>query len=193
MQRPDEQKRKQIIAAAVKRFGSRPFHEVKLEEIAADARIGKGTIYIYFKSKEDLYASIVREGLRELIDRLRERVEAEDVSASQALRLIVRELVSYAIHQPARFKLLRSGVAMPFDPAAADLRAELGKLVEATIRRGVRRGEFSDPHPELTAQFIPAAVRAAILWGPREISEEVLANHILRIIVGGLERREVRV
>ena len=192
MQRPDDQKRKQIISAAVKRFGKKPFHEVRLEEIAADAKIGKGTIYIYFKSKEDLYASIVREGLRELIDRLRERIEPEAISAGEALKLIVREVVAYATHQPARFKLLRSGVAMPFDPTAAELRSELGKLIEATIRRGVRKGEFSDPHPELTAQFIPAAVRAIILWGPGDVSEEVVANHILRIILGGLERREVR-
>jgi hypothetical protein len=54
----------------------------------------------------------------------------------------------------------------------------------------VRRGEISDPHPELTAQFVPACVRAATLYGPRDVTEDVLVNHVMRVLGEGLARRE---
>src|SRR4051812_13319197 len=57
MQRPDEKKRAQIVATAARLFATRPYHKVRLEDIATDARIGKGTLYIYFDNKEDLYFS----------------------------------------------------------------------------------------------------------------------------------------
>ena len=57
MQRPDEQKRQLIIDTAARFFATQPFHKVRLDDVAAAAQVGKGTLYIYFKSKEDLYVS----------------------------------------------------------------------------------------------------------------------------------------
>jgi AcrR family transcriptional regulator len=51
MQRLKEAKREAILETAAKLFAQRPFHEVRLEDVASAAHIGKGTVYIYFKSK----------------------------------------------------------------------------------------------------------------------------------------------
>src|SRR5215207_5135970 len=109
MQRPDEKKRKQIVAAAVKLFAARPFHEVRLEDVAAAARVGKGTVYIYFDSKEELYASLVRESFAAVVDRLSERLAtpvndranhraaaAAGESAWDELRMVVAGLVEFS-------------------------------------------------------------------------------------------------
>jgi len=53
MQRPDEKKRQLIANTAAKLFATRPFHKVKLDDVASAAGVGKGTLYIYFKSKEE--------------------------------------------------------------------------------------------------------------------------------------------
>src|SRR3954451_9617083 len=74
MQRPDEKKRALITATAAKLFASRPFHKVRLDDIAAEAKIGKGTLYIYFDSKEDLYFSLIYQGFAGLVDRLRQQL-----------------------------------------------------------------------------------------------------------------------
>src|SRR5688572_4442123 len=95
MQRPNEQKRRDIVEVATRLFATRSFHEVRLEDIAAKAKIGKGTIYIYFKSKEDLYEKVVREGFGTLLKRLKEKV-AEPLSPCEALRIVIRELVDFA-------------------------------------------------------------------------------------------------
>ena len=61
----------------------------------------------------------------------------------------------------------------------------------STIARGVREGELVDPRPELTAQFIPSCVRGALRHGP-EVGQEALANHIMRILAGGILRKQSR-
>ena len=61
MQRPNEIKRQAILKAARTAFTRRPFHEVKLDDVATAARVGKGTIYVYFPSKDQLYLELVRD------------------------------------------------------------------------------------------------------------------------------------
>jgi len=63
-------KRRAILRAAERVFRDRRFHEVLLDDVAAAARVGKGTIYLYFSSKEDLFFSLVSDGFLELEARL---------------------------------------------------------------------------------------------------------------------------
>ncbi|MCK5529091.1 MAG: TetR/AcrR family transcriptional regulator [Kiritimatiellae bacterium] len=59
-------KRELILRAAEKIFKDKRFHEVKLDDIAAAAHVGKGTIYLYFKSKEDMFFQLAMDGFDEL-------------------------------------------------------------------------------------------------------------------------------
>ena len=54
---------REIVQAALALFAERGFAATKLEDVAARAGIGKGTIYLYFPTKEDLFRAVVREGL----------------------------------------------------------------------------------------------------------------------------------
>lgn len=183
MQVPNEQKRRDILAAAERLFATRAFHEVKLDDVAASARIGKGTIYIYFKNKEDLYLSLIREGMTDLLGKLRQRIEADEEPAIATLELIVREMVRFAAARPNMYQLMR--VVLPGTKSLAE-RGELAKLVETVLRRGVRSGELVDPHPEFTAQFLPSAIRAAMVFGPENASEELRVRQIVRVFAQGL-------
>lgn len=188
MQRPDEAKREAIVRVAAELFATRPFHEVRLEDVAEAAGVGKGTLYVYFKNKEDLYNSLVLEGFTQLIDRLVTHVQSATGTSWDRLALIVREFVSWAKRSPHFFQLMRPG---PLQPPAAQYekkRRELVKLIEATITQGNRNGEMHDPRPDLTAQFIPACVRGTLRFGPADVGQETLTNHILRVIGGGIRK-----
>ena len=188
MQRPDEKKRKHICEVAARLFASRPFHEVRLEDVASEAGVGKGTLYVYFQSKEDLYASIIFDGFSALVDRLREQIESDDRSSVENIRRIVRGLVAFAVSNPHINELMRNAVKCNQikSPEFDAKRDELAKLIEQTIRRGVRRGEIHDPHPQITALLIPGMVRSVFLFGPRDVSQEVIGSQILRIIENGI-------
>ena len=206
MQRPDQKKRDTITATAAKMFASRPYHEVRLDDIAAAARIGKGTLYVYFDNKEDLYFSLIYDGFARLVDRLKERLgegaeggngagsgaSEPALHAAAALERIVRELVAFGFAHPHFFELMRSigKVKGASEPAWNRKRIEFQELVEGTIRRGVRRGELCDPHPELTALCIGGMVRSVMLFGPRGLGEDEVASQIVRLLERGVVKQD---
>ena len=67
MQKPTEQKRRRILEEAARLFAEQPYHDVRREDVAARAEVGKGTIYIYFPSKDELYLALVDQGFAQLV------------------------------------------------------------------------------------------------------------------------------
>jgi AcrR family transcriptional regulator len=67
-------RRQEILAAAIKMFGRRGFAATCVDDIAASAGIAKGTLYLYFDSKEDMYATAVQLAVAELQALAEERV-----------------------------------------------------------------------------------------------------------------------
>lgn len=189
MQVLDEEKRQKILDAASALFATRPFHRVLLSDVATAAGVGKGTVYLYFTSKDELYFAVLQRGLEELVDQVGRRLEA-DASASprEHLEAIVRDFVEYAYGNPHLMELMRS---LPMAPAQRQLwdekRRELTELTESVIRRGIRDGEFCDPHPELTASFVPGLVRAALLDGMEGRNQQLVIEHILRFLFRSLD------
>ena len=189
MQKPNEEKRQAICKAAAELFAQRPFHEVRLDDVAAAASIGKGTLYVYFKSKEDLFVSLISEAFEKLLDSIDSKLDDRAIDPRQGLRTIVTELVGFAVRNPSYFEIMRIGEIEAMAAArCVRQRERLRELVQRVIRSGTRRGLFLDPHPELTAVFIPGLVRSAILFGPRDLSERTLSTQILRILENGLLR-----
>lgn len=188
MQRPDETKRITIMQVAAELFAHRPYHEVRLDDVAEAAKVGKGTLYVYFRSKEHLYGSLVLEGFTQLIDRIRPEVESPSGTAWQTLELIISDFVAWAVRTPHLFQLIKPGQLDNILPGLPDKRRELGDLIERVLRRGIQAGEIDDPHPEITAQFIPGCVRGAIRHAAGGVDPDVLANHVLRVIARGIRK-----
>lgn len=185
MQRPDEAKRQQILESAARLFAARPFHEVRLDDIAAESRIGKGTIYVYFDSKEALFRALVNEGLARVVDAIRASLADDSQDVWTHLRAIARELIGFGLRFPDLYRVMRDG-SVPPDETLNGLRRELGQLVAAAIRRGNARGECVDPHPELSAQYFVSFVRSAILWAPAQSDATTLEEHLVRLFRHGL-------
>jgi AcrR family transcriptional regulator len=188
VQRLDENKRQTILRVAGELFATRPFHKVLLSDVAEVAAVGKGTVYTYFASKEDLYLGVLYTGFEKLVDQLRRCLESDETRPpAEALQIVVREIVNFAYQNPTLFELIRSVPASPTTFAQWDRkRRELTDLIESVIRRGIRVGQFADPRPELTARFVPGLVRSALLEGTAGRDQEVIAGHILRFLRASL-------
>jgi len=191
MQRPNEKKRRRILEEAAHLFATQRFHDVRLEDVAAAAEVGKGTIYIYFPNKDELYLSLLNEGFAQLVTDMHAQQRAREESAPLALRRIVAALVHFAVEHPHLSELMRSTAGGPAT-RWAKARGELTRLIEATIRRGTRRGELSDPQPALTALCIPGLVRSVILFGPRRPDERALTRHLVRLLEHGIRGKGAR-
>src|SRR5690606_16184935 len=125
------------------------------------------TIYVYFQSKEDLVACLVREGMQSLLASLREQLGARERSSGDELELVIRELVASAMARPSMFQLMRSVLPAACRGQFVETRMEIVDLVVGVIQRGIERGEMADSAPELTGQYLVAAVRGVALFGRR--------------------------
>lgn len=192
MQTIDEQKREKILRIAAELFATQPFHKVLLSDVAEAAAVGKGTLYIYFKGKEDLYLSVIYSAFSGLVDRLRERITEECTDPMENMEVVIRETVRFAYQNPHLFQVMRTIPALEASNQAKwdAKRTELKALIESVIHQGIARGIFHDTHPEFTARYIPGFVRAVLRDGIDTIDCETLTEHILHFVIAAITSRE---
>src|SRR4029078_7753868 len=88
-------KKEEILEAASRVFADREFHEVLIDDVAAQAGVGKGTVYRYFRTKEELYFETILQAFDELSATLAEGIEQE-ASPTRRLARIGRESPRFA-------------------------------------------------------------------------------------------------
>ncbi len=94
MRTADPKKAQRIIESAAQLFSERPYHEVRMEDVAAKAKVAKGTLYLHFKDKEDLYQALILEGLTCLTDQFEQGLAGISDPADKILALN-RQAVDY--------------------------------------------------------------------------------------------------
>lgn len=93
-EREKKAREKDILRAARELFVSKGFRETTLDDIAHHAEFGKGTIYNYFASKEELFIGIVQHAIDEMLTIARDAMAAEGTTREKFLRY-ARELITY--------------------------------------------------------------------------------------------------
>jgi len=167
MHKPRWQRRKddrpgEILHAALDVFAERGFAAAKLDEVAAKAGVSKGTLYLYFPSKEDLFRSVVRGLLLPTVAMAEQRIAAHKGPASELLRGLVHTFGRVITESKlgAIPKLIVAEAANFPDIAKFYYEEVIKRGMRAMgglIQRGVDAGEFRPIPPE---QFLP------LLMGP---------------------------
>jgi AcrR family transcriptional regulator len=188
-----ENRRRAILAAAAKRFASRPFADVLLDDVAAEAGIAKGTVYLYFESKEQLYLTLIQDLLAPLIEELSGRVEqCTESSAWVVLQAMVRRLLVFSYENPSIQEVLRVTSLASREAVLQELSDRLLEMLRSTIERGVAQGELSDADPDLSARFILALVGkcSTLMTGPDSRGVDQMADQVLNFFGAGLLSRQ---
>ncbi len=76
MEKLSSEKRTEILVAAMKLFSEKGFERTTVDEIAAQANVGKGTIYLYFENKERIFIAIIEDGLAEFYRLIEESINS---------------------------------------------------------------------------------------------------------------------
>jgi AcrR family transcriptional regulator len=161
---PDKKQR--IIQAAEQLFRTRRFHEITLEEIAREADVGKGTIYLYFSDKEDLIFQTAVAGFDEMCGLLRQNV-GEGVAFRDGLLRICGTISAFFRNRRPLFRIILSESSRAMESNRAGLRQRwqerrktMTEAVAAVIARGVASGEIRyDIPPEILAEFLLGMLR----------------------------------
>lgn len=85
-------KRERILRAAVKVFAKKGFYRARVSEIAKAAGVADGTIYLYFRNKDDVLVSLFEDRCRQLIDRLRAELDEQKSFEARVERIVAMQL-----------------------------------------------------------------------------------------------------
>lgn len=186
-----EGKRQEILDAAEAAFGRREFDEVTTDDIAAGAGVGKGTLYRYFPTKEDLYAATLLRVLAEL-DAGLERPCSECRTASRRLEAICRVMLRTLWARHTLFHALH-GLGRSSGTLRREFRvrrSHLQRMVEQTLRDGIERGELRAHDPFTAAQLFLGMVRSGVVFRRPGDTADGVAREILDVFLRGVGTQE---
>jgi AcrR family transcriptional regulator len=143
-------RRQAIQAAAVQVFSEKGFSRATMEDIARQAELSVGTIYLYYRSKEELYVSLLFESMRIFTEAI-EKIMATGLPADRKLRKVWEYFYAYHIRYPQSYRALlylqRPGLTEGISPKTLqeiNVRAArnfslVARIVAAAMDKGIYR------------------------------------------------------
>jgi TetR/AcrR family fatty acid metabolism transcriptional regulator len=189
-------KRDRILNAAIKVFAKNGFYATRVSEIAKAAGVADGTIYLYFKNKDDVLISIFEDGIRRLLTILREVAASDDPVEQRITRIIelqlglledqrdLAEVITVNLRQSSR--LLKQ--------YGAPLFMEYIEVLAGVVDEGQKQGTFrSDLNSRVVARALFGALDGILLtWALGEADPQALrkaASHCASLFLEGLRDR----
>lgn len=188
------ERQERILESASKLFAEKRFDEVLMEEVAQEAGVGKGTLYRYFCTKEDLYFAVIFAGIAQLKDQLHAAaatVEDPLVQLEKALRAIV----TFLSRNRFFFRLMTIEESKSEKPKSEfrqrwkQERGELLAAIGAVLQRGGDSGVFEIRHLNTEAQILLGMVRSVLRFNEDNLGPDEIVSEILRIFLGGVLKK----
>jgi AcrR family transcriptional regulator len=153
-----EDKRRQLLDAAVRVFARKGYHASRVGDIAVEAGVAHGLLYHYFKSKDDVLEAVFHENWSVLLARIAS-VEETDEPAADQLRHIAAIVLRTWLHLPDVVRVVIREFGR--SPELAERIGELAQPIDAiarVIERGIERGEFKDVEPRVAATVVYGSI-----------------------------------
>lgn len=194
-EREKKERRRSILRAAREVFFEQGFYRATVDSVAERAEVSKGTVYLYFDSKETLLAALLLEGLKALVDSLDESYPADSsMPADERLRRLSWVYFQFFQHEPYYFRLLmamqrgrfRDSVAPEVYQEVLETSMEGLNKVVCIIERGVEEQLFD---------CCDTRQAAATLWamfnGALELMDHPLRQEMIGVTPDVLYRTSV--
>jgi AcrR family transcriptional regulator len=197
MERKKRQKRNTIIDKAERIIAKKGYWDMTMDEVAADADVAKGTIYLYFNSKEALCAAVVARIIEEMNGAVNEKLEGVE-SGSERIKTSVDAVIEWNATHPDRSRVLGNVMSLKFKEVS-DVNVQeyvsrmneqlqiMSENFEMAIREGSVRSDL-DPMP--TSIFLRMAIWVAmnpftsheLVMNVNGVSREMLLKNALDLI-----------
>ena len=187
-----------IIAAALAVFAEKGFAGARIEEIARRAGISKGTLYLYFETKEDMFRAVVREVVVPNVETVQKAVLSADLPFAAMVRVLLPRFAEIVTFVPigAVAKMV-IGESRNFPELARvwhdDVILKAIGLIAGVIERAQARGEVRPGDPRAHAFSIMGPMLIGVLWretftpiGGAAIDLTAIARQHAETVLGGL-------
>ncbi len=201
--RRPEARAEEILSAAIEVFGEVGFARAKLDDVAKKAGVSKGTLYLYFDSKEELFRRLVQERIVPCFERAEQYLRESQGSAHEMLEWFIRRSWE-TVRQPEMVRIARlvhaELASFPdltrfyFDAVILRNRSLLNQI----LARGAATGEFRAVPHDFVLRAVPSLLvhgamyqRGFGAFDPHALTDEELLEGILDLVLHGVLARKV--
>ncbi len=195
-QRRRVQTRRDLLDAARKVLARKGYHGAKIADIAREADVGVGTVYLYYKTKEALFTELVEETAR-LLKRRLDAVRGRATDPQERTRLSTEAFFQFA-HEHRELFRIAFGHGAEFHDVVRRVQERFIADARENLRQGMERGLFHSNRPEvLAAAFIGLSQHVVAWWIDQktvslaEVTEAVL-DFVFHGLGGGRGKRRPR-
>lgn len=186
-ERRKEARPQELLDAALDHFVERGFAATRLDDVARAAGVSKGTLYLYFSSKEDLFKAVVQESVIPLLGEAEGMIERFDGNSEALFRTIVaiwwEKMGRTRLSGLPKLMMAEAGnfpeLARFYQEEVID-RAE--NMVKTILKRGMASGEFRNVELEFTPRILIAPVIMIMMWkhsnGVCQVDPEKLGSYL---------------
>ena len=169
-QRRKEDRPQEITQAAFDAFAENGYSATRVEEVAKRAGVSKGLMYLYFKTKEELFKAVVKSVVIRRVDQLIENVETTDLSSKDFIRGPLLSFMKKVPDSPVAVVIRLLISEGPRHPDLVDyyydnVVAKGLAAIKGFVERGVERGEFRQSAVSELPHLFLAPVMLSIIWG----------------------------
>jgi len=203
-QRRAQERPAEICAAAFDVFAEKGFAAARLDEIARRAGVSKGTLYLYFNDKEELFRAVVRETIAPNLEAVQAILSAADMPFADIVRVFLPRFAELTnkVRVGAVAKMV-IGESRNFPELAKVWHDEVVSkalgLIAGQVERAQDRGEVRGGDPRLHAFTLMGPLLMGILWretlqpaGGAELDLEALARQHSETVLAGLLTEQER-
>ena len=185
-QRRKEERPAELTAAALQLFVEKGFAATRLDDVAVHAGVSKGTLYLYFDSKEAIFKAVIQEGMIPMLDDADELFARFAGSSADLLKALMRLWWQTIGATPlGGIPKLMISEARNFPEVARyyhDAVIQRGNLlVRRVLERGIAHGEFRDVDLRFATELLVAPVLMLMIWrhsfGPCSAFPDHVCNH----------------
>jgi AcrR family transcriptional regulator len=178
-EREKERRRQQIMVAAKRVFSEKGFNKATMEDIATEAELSPGTLYLYFKNKEELYASLSLRILQYLLIRV-EHVDSESTeSPEKKVRNLMEAMYDvYEFDPLIIINMFHLQSSETLKNLSEELMGEIKSLSQKSVaaiakifESGIKAGVFVERHPVALADIFWSLFSGVVLW---EASKKII-------------------
>jgi len=184
-----------ILKAALEIFSRKGYASTTTDEIAEAAGLSKGLLYFYFNSKEDIFVSVLKDGMEKLISKLKKEIRPDLSPEDQLITFIETEYEFYSKNIKF-FKLLNSTysgyVLGMISPESREefisTHYEEMKILEEIFDRGKERGIFKDIDTHDLIFSLAGLMHGLLIMKPGQKDLERMKNLTIEVFLYGIKR-----
>ncbi len=184
----------ELLEAARKVFAKKGFHAATVDEIAAAARVAKGTVYLYYRSKREVYWAALEHGITELHDEIQTRL-AEEKRPEDKVRAFIAIKIRYFEKNRDFFRIYFSELGSGFThPAQMPRRFEgmylqQARMLELALQAGIKGKTIRNIRTDTAAVAISDMIRGIIVqrllgWSKKGVESDI--NFVFDLVWRGI-------